>query len=274
MRQSEITKNLGRDTHVRDNTNNMFTRGNHETNQLIIGEVLMPEPEPAFKQNMVTVKLARGGRVTSVAMPNAGINPVFGKLHGLHEGLIPGQMVMLGFENGNQASPFIVNRYPYQGTGNSFFESSFIMPTVAQGIGNADVAVGHFSGSSLQFHSGIFPDLAIPGSVTLDAITSLQMSGMVSAKMSALMGGAVECDVLGNATISSLLGATVSADTTGLVSIKSLTQSMGDLVQTLITVISGLVTTNCVVGAPVVLNPATIALLTAEKIKWLLLLKS
>lgn len=173
-KQRQIDKNLGSDTHTRDHSFNKFQAQNHETYGMQVGEVLFPEPEPLFRQNMVTVKLARGGEVTSVAYPGAFIDPITNNLHGTYEGPIPGQMVTVGFENGNAASPFVVNRYPYQGTGNTFTESKFINPLTTAGFDSTDVMIGHFSGSFLSFNTGLLSG-KLPGSVSLNAMTDLDI---------------------------------------------------------------------------------------------------
>jgi hypothetical protein len=171
IKQRKIdTTNLGRDTHVRDHVSNKFQAQNHETYSTQVGEIVFAEPEPFFRQNMVTVKLARGGQLTSVAYPGAFIDPVTGNLHGTYEGPISGQMVSVGFENGNQASPIVVNRYPYQGVGNSLTEFKYINPLTFARYDSTDVIVGHFSGSFLSFNTGILSG-ELPGSVSINAMT-------------------------------------------------------------------------------------------------------
>lgn len=262
------TANLGQDTHVRTNVNNKFTPENHQTSQLVVGEVLYPEPEPLFKQNMVTIRLARGGRITSTLFPSAVISPL-GTPHGLYEGLMPGQMVSVAFENNNQSNPIIVNRYPAQGAGNTLLETGYILPAFKAGIHNFDIVLGHFSGSYLSFNTGIFPNLELPGSVTLSATTGLTLSAITTIEASALLN--VNLSGLG-VKMESTLGAIVNCDVTGLIQIKNLTQSMKTLVDGLFSVLSGLIT----VGGPTTqtISPATVALLSAEQAKWALLLKA
>jgi hypothetical protein len=123
--QKQILTDIGFDTHVRSYDQNIFNRQSTMSTQMIAGEVLLPQPEPLYKQNMVTVQLARGGNITSVAYPGAFIDPYTGNMHGMYEGPIPGQMVIVGFENGNSSAPFVVNRYPYQGIGNTLVENQY-----------------------------------------------------------------------------------------------------------------------------------------------------
>ncbi len=285
MRQRKISQNLGQDTHVRDHVDNLFQVANNETYGMQIGEIMLPQPEPLFSKNAYTVKLARGGTITGVAYPNAFRVPLSGKVHGLYEGVIPGQMVVIGFENGNKNMPFVVNRYPYQGVGNSITESSYIMPTFKAMISTTDVVLGHFSGSFLSFNSGIFPSIKLPGSVTLNAMTSLDISALTNIDMSAVVSTTIgsnvnttiSSNVLSNLTskvqskISSDLGGTVAVN--ALIQIKNTAQSMLTLINSLLTVIEGLTTTPCVPGAPASINPASIALIKAERAKWALLLQ-
>lgn len=202
MRQRRITSDIGRDTHVRDHSVDGFRLQNHESYQILVGEVEIPEPEPLFTQNMVSVSLARGGRITSVAYPGAFIDPITGNFHGTYEGPIPGQMVMVGFENGNVNTPFVVNKYPYQGTGNTLVEDGYINPMTRSGFASTDVIIGHFSGSYMSFNTGILPSTALPGSVTINAISDFD----VTATTNILLDSLVTAEVKG--TIVTLTGST------------------------------------------------------------------
>ncbi|MHA2367080.1 MAG: hypothetical protein ACXAC7_24220 [Candidatus Hodarchaeales archaeon] len=186
IKQRKTSKNLGKDTHVRNYQGNKFKEQSSKTFQLVAGEVKIIEPEPLYRQNMVTVALGRGGDETSVAYPGAFIDPVTGNLHGTYEGPIPGQMVMVGYENGNSKSPFVVNRYPYQGAGNTLFEPAYINPLTRSLIDSTDVIVGHFTGSSLRFNTGILSG-QIPGSVTLNATTNFDLSANTTILLSSLV---------------------------------------------------------------------------------------
>jgi len=282
MRQAKIAKNLGRDTHVRDHSVDIFRGPNHNTTQMIIGEVLIPEPEPIFRQNMVTVQLARGGNITDVAYPGAFIDPVTGNLHGSYEGPHPGQMVVVGFENGNVNTPFVVNRYPYQGVGNTLTEAKYISPLTRKGFHSSDVLMGHLSGSYLAFNTGILPSTQLPGSVSLHGVTDVNIDSTTNILLDALVSAEVKGAVAkltgttsalvtaADVNMKSSLGGEV--DVAALIKVKNSAQSMKTLIDALIDVVSGLTTTNCAVGAPVALSPATIALLAAEKAKWALLL--
>lgn len=184
-RQRKIAKNVGKDSHVRSYAGNMFQQQNSQTFQMLAGEIEFTEPEPLFRQNMVVVKPAKGGRITSVAYPGAFIDPITGNLHGTYEGPIPGQMVVVGFENGNANSPFVVNRYPYQGAGNTLTELKYINPLTASLFDSTDVIMGHFSGSYMSFNTGILSG-ELPGSVTLSVMTDYNMYSNTIITLSAL----------------------------------------------------------------------------------------
>ena len=182
-RQRKLSKNLGNDTHTRNIGNNMFQSQSVETFKIISGEVFLVQPEPAFTQTAVSVNLTKGGILTGVAYPDAFIEPVSGNLHGLYEGPVPGQMVMVAFAEGNSAAPFVVNRYPYQGTGDSFTELDYVAPLTRAGYTAMDVVLGHISGSYLSFNT-VSP---LPGSVSLHAMTNLIVDANTKVDISSLM---------------------------------------------------------------------------------------
>jgi hypothetical protein len=304
-RQYKIVRNLGNDSHSRDVRDNIWQMQSTQTFETVIGEILVARPEPLFRQTLVDIQLAKGGRINGAAYPGAFIDPMTGNLHGIYEGPIPGQMVSIGFANGNLDAPYVVNRYPYQGVGNTFTESQYINPLTNAGFHPTDVIVGHFSGSYMSLNTGILPSTELAGSIRLKAITdfncesgaNILLDAIVSSELKAAtakLTGTTLAEV--SATTSKLKGTTlaeVSATTKSeikaaevklsstpggvidvqtLIQIKNATQSMKTLVDSLIDTIVGLVTTNCVVGNPVTLDAATIALLNAEKVKWALLL--
>lgn len=173
-RQRKIATNVGKDTHVRSYQGNAFKQQSSKTFQVIAGEISKTEPEPLFRQTMVEVSLGRGGDIPSVAYPGAFIDPATGNLHGTYEGPIAGQMVMVGFENGNMNSPFVVNRYPYQGKGDTSVEQKYNNPVINASFDVEDVIIGHYSGSFLSFNTGIL-SVKNPGSATLNVATNLEV---------------------------------------------------------------------------------------------------
>lgn len=141
---------------------------------MLVGQVGTVNPEPLVPINNVDVDLARGGSITSVAYPGAFIDPNSGNLHGSYEGPISGQMVAVGFENGNVNNPFVINKYPYQGFGDTSVESAYINPLTNKGFEAEDVITGHFSGSYLCFNTGKLTG-KLPGSVDLYAVTDFYL---------------------------------------------------------------------------------------------------
>lgn len=283
-KQRKISRNVGKDTTVRTYTDNRFKEQSSSTYQMLAGEVMFPEPEPLFRQNMVTVRMARGGQVTSVAYPNAFSDPLTGNIHGVYEGPIPGQMVMVGYENGNFSDPFVVNRFPYQGAGNTLTELSYINPMFKAGFHNFDVIMGHFSGAYISLNTGIFPSLYLPGSITVNAITDIEVTALGTTKIESTT--ALEFTTVGTATIAAtagidfssvgdaLIGATAgNLELSGLlVKVASATQSMKTLIDSLIVTIEGITTVGSATAQAV--SPASILLLEAEKVKWAALLKA
>ena len=169
------TSNLGDDTTVRDYNSNKFKSQSYETFGMITGEISGTNPEPLFQQTTVDVDLTRLGTITEVAYPGAFFDPESGNLHGIYEGPIKGQMVIIGFENGNQAAPFVVNRYPYQGIGDTVSETDYINPLTMAGFDAEDVIIGHYSGSYIAFYTGITSG-ELPGSVELNSATDLTLT--------------------------------------------------------------------------------------------------
>ena len=206
IKQRKINTNLGKDTHVRDHAQNLFQSPNYNTKQIVVGEIQLTEPEPLFNQNMVKVKLARGGKLSSVAYPGAFIEPLSGNLHGMYEGPFPGQMVAVGFENGNMNSPFVVNRYPYQGAGNTLSENSYKTPLTKSFFNATDVVIGHVSGSFMSFNTGApLAVNGIPGSIKINATTDLKMNANTIFSAESLVSAEVK------STLVTLTGSTAVA---------------------------------------------------------------
>lgn len=183
MKQRRITQVVGRDTHVRNHTDNIFRSQGHTTYQMVIGEISKTQPEPLYQQNLVTVKLARGGEITNVAYPGAFIDPVSGNLHGLYEGPIANQMVVVGFENGNLNNPFVVQRFPYQGCGNTSYEQSYILPLQKAQFHAEDVILGHKSGTFLSLNTGLVPSTKLPGSAYFKTISDFELESSTNIKL-------------------------------------------------------------------------------------------
>lgn len=192
-RQRKLSKVNGKDTHVRSQERDLFQRQSVKTFEIKTGEVFLNQIEPAFKQNAVTVNLSKGGRVEGVPIPGAFIDPITGNLHGSYDGPIPGQMVSIGFVDGNSAAPIILNRYPYQGKGNTLTELSFITPMFLAGYDATDTLMGHFSGSKIGLYTGLNPlGGRLPGSIGIDAFTECNVTANTNILLDALVSAEVK----------------------------------------------------------------------------------
>ena len=276
MKQRIINTNTGKDTHFRnDYSQNAVQKQSSNSNLTIVGEIAFPQPEPLYRNNMVTVSPAKGGQITNVAYPGAFVDPITGNMHGLYEGPIPGQMVIVGFADGNLNSPYVINRYPYQGKGNTLTEGRYIQPLTKKGYHSFDVVLGHFSGSFLSMNTGIFPSTKTPGSVTLSAMTELEILANTAITLSGL---SITCNSNTSIEFNSITKTTIAATTDAeiqagaFVQIKNTSQSMRTLIDSLFTnLLSPMaVAVDTLAGTtPTLANAAT-----AEQAKWALLLKA
>ena len=189
--QRKLSKNLGKDTHVRSIENNLFQKQSTRTYEILTGEIILNQPEPYFRQNAVTVSLTKGGKITGVGIPGAFIDPITGNLHGSYEGFIPGQMVTVGFLNGNSSAPIVVNRYPYQGTGNTGVEAQYLLPMFKAGYDFSDVILGHFTGSKISSNTGIFSG-KVPASISIEAFTECNITANTTILVNALVSAEVK----------------------------------------------------------------------------------
>jgi hypothetical protein len=191
-KQRRFAKNNGRDTHVRSVERDLFKVQSTKTFEIKTGEVFLNQVEPAFKQNAVSIKLSKGGRIDGVPLPGAFIDPFTGNLHGSYEGVIPGQMISIGFVDGNSAAPIILNRYPYQGKGNTLVEDQFLTPMYKAGYMATDVLLGHFSGSKIGLYTGGGLNGALPGSIGIDAFTECNVTAKTNILLDALVSAEVK----------------------------------------------------------------------------------
>jgi hypothetical protein len=193
QQQRKISKNRGNDTHTRNVENNKFQTQSTESYEIMTGEVFFNFVEPAFRQNAVSVRLSQGGNISPVGIPGGFIDPITGNLHGNYEGLIPGQMVSVGFINGNSAAPVILNKYPYQGVGNTLTASAFITPMFLAGYDSSDTLMGHFSGSVIGLYTGLNPlGGRLPGSIGIDAFTACDITAQTDILLDALVSAEVK----------------------------------------------------------------------------------
>jgi hypothetical protein len=256
--QRKLRKDLGNDTHVRSIEVDRFSKKSTQAFEILSGEILATQPEPIFRQNAVTVQFTRGGKITGVAYPGAFIDPITNNLHGTYEGPIKGQMVNVGFLNGNRDAPFVVNKYPYQGVGNTLTEIKYIQPMTKKLYDATDVLIGHFSGSIIRFNTGIISG-KLPGSISVESVTDVEITAKTNLNLKSTADTKIEA-----------LNVKLNASTS--IQIKSATQSMKTLIDSLIDVLNGLVTVGS--STTQTISPATIALLNAEKAKWAGLLQA
>lgn len=192
-RQRKLSKINGKDTHVRSQERDLFQRQSVRTFEIKTGEIFLNQIEPAFKQNAATVNLSKGGRIEGVPIPGAFIDPITGNLHGSYDGPIPGQMVTIGFVDGNSAAPIVLNKYPYQGKGNTLTETSFITPMFLAGYDATDTLMGHFSGSKIGLYTGLNPIGGhLPGSIGIDAFTECNVTANTNILLDALVSAEVK----------------------------------------------------------------------------------
>jgi len=173
--QRILNSNLGNDTHVRSFDRDIHKKNSHSVVGMLTGEISGVDAEPIYKQTLVKIQLAQGGEATSVPYPGAFIDPGSGNFHGVFEGPIPGQMVIIGFENCNFGKPFVVNRYPYQGIGDTENELKYNTPLTNAGFHPSDVIVGHFSGTFISLNTGIFPSEKKPGSMNIVTVSDFEI---------------------------------------------------------------------------------------------------
>lgn len=185
-------KHLGRDSHVRNKHDNIFAEESTKSFGVITGEVSLVQAEPFYKQTMVNIKPTKGGNISSVAYPNAMIDPKTGNLNGLYEGVIPGQGVTVGFVDGNRHAPFVINKYPYQMVGNSINELKYSNPLTQKGWNSFDTILGHFGGSYLRFATL----LPLPASTQLYSVTDLDIETKTFLRLKSLVQTEIKSNIV------------------------------------------------------------------------------
>ena len=249
IKQRRITQVVGKDTHVRNQFDNIFRSQGHSTYQMVVGEISKTQPEPLYQQNLVTVKLARGGEITNVAYPGAFIDPISGNIHGLYEGPIKNQMVAVGFENGNINNPFVVQRYPYQGVGNTAYEKMYVTPLQKAKYHPEDVILGHRSGTFLSLNTGLVPSTKLPGSAyfktisdfELESSTNIKLDSRIKTELTSItieLSASTEVKITGNqkVTIKGVASAIIETDSGSKFELKSsgfidITDSVGNYIR-------------------------------------------
>lgn len=221
-------------------------------NTLMTGSVELARTEPLYRQNSVDVQLTKGGALSSVAWPGGQVNasssgvtsPVTEQIHGLWEAPLPGQQVLIGFVNGDNNDPIVLNKYPYNALQDPIYESAHNQPLTQKNHGSLDIVLGHFTGSFIA-HRGTLP---LPGHIDINSVTSMTVESVLDLKFKSSIGNAQ-----------------VTLNSSGLVGILNTTGSLKTIIGDLIDAVSGLTT----FGSPPAhtVTPASQAILTAIKVR-------
>lgn len=209
------------DSNLRNLQSNSHQSYNWRSLGIHIGAVLLPQPEPVFKQHRVTVSTLKGEIVTHVAWPGAQVNAnpaglpggVSIGIHGLWESPLPGQEVALGFIEGDVNNPIVLNKYPYNGTHRIDLEILHYLPLTKQLHGPTDVVLGHHTGSFVALR-GTVP---LPAQIEIRSPSSILVNtlGFYSANVggfhSTIVGGAHTLTVGGASTITAGAAVAISA---------------------------------------------------------------
>lgn len=170
-----------------------------QTTRLLLGSVLFVEPEPLYNQTRVMVDLQRGGKLTGVYWPGPNVDatvaglPAAGaiSIHGLYESPLPGQLVAVGFADGNSGNPMVVERYPYAYSKRPDLQASHILPLTLKAIGPTDVVLGHHTGSFIAMRG----TLPLPAEIDIVCLSVMTMT--IAALKTEQVGGASNLTVGG-----------------------------------------------------------------------------
>lgn len=223
---------------------------------LLLGSISGTRLEPVFKENTVDINYLMGGFSYHVAWPggqynasSAGVqSPSSQQVHGLWEAPLPGQQVLVGFVDGSQGNPVVINKYPYNPSLDPIYAPAHTSPLIQKQHSPTDVILGHFSGSWIALRG----TLPLPGHIDISSVSTMKLFSQLDA----------EFNVADNAKI--------KMNATGLISIFNTAQSLKTIMDDLIDTISGLTT----FGSPTnhALSPTVITQLTAIKVRLALLL--
>ncbi len=151
--------------------------------RISLGTVFLPQPEPLYKQTSVSLNLVTGGLLTNVAWPGAQVNAnvtgvipggVALGIHGLWESPLPGQQVLVGYVDGSQGNPIIINKYPYNSMQRPDLEIMHFLPMTLKAIGPTDVVLGHHTGSFIALRG----TLPLPAQIDIFSFTALTLTAV------------------------------------------------------------------------------------------------
>lgn len=220
---------MGLDSSIFDKRRNMG-KNNARLTDLKIGTVLVPQPEPIYKETSVAISLVSGGMLTNVAWPGAqvdmnpsGILPggVAISIHGLWEAPLSGQQVLVGFIEGDSDNAVVIEKYPYNASARPDLEFNHILPMTSKAIGPTDIALGHFTGSFIVFRG----TLPVPGEVDIYAMSILTITAL--ATMVTTVGGVISMTSGALISLVGVPGVNINAGA-------FLAAALGDIVTTLL----------------------------------------
>lgn len=167
--------------------------------EIKLGEIIAVQPEPAWKQHLVTVEYARGGKQMNVPVPGPNLavdisgapSGIREQIHGLWAAPLPGQMVAVAYAEGDAQNPVVLNTYPYCPSPKPWYQSSFYLPMTKTGHGPTDVVLGHHTGSFLALRG----TLPVPGAVDFYAATELEVEAEVAISQKTVMYS-VEAEII------------------------------------------------------------------------------
>ncbi len=183
---------------------------------LKLGTVFVPQPEPVYKQSMVSVSLVSGGILTSVAWPGPQVDMnvtglvsggVAIGIHGLWESPLNGQQCLVGFVEGSSQNPIVIQKYPYVASQRIDIEALHILPMTLKLIGPTDVVLGHHLGSFIALRG----TLPVPGEIDIFALTVFTITTLGAAFIT--VGGALTENIGGakSVTVGAALAITAGA---------------------------------------------------------------
>lgn len=173
-----------RDTHAIPSIKSKNRECDTDFIRLSIGSTILPQPEPGYTISQAVVQLQNGGNMMfNVPWPGGNVEcniaglpfgPAIG-VHGLFDGPMPGQKVVVGFIEGNSQKPVILNKYPYMHgwrTDNLF---THVLPLTTKLHSSFDVVLGHFTGSYIKITA-----LPIPAAIEISAQTAVNIISKVA----------------------------------------------------------------------------------------------
>jgi hypothetical protein len=206
----------------------LFPRNRNNNNRyqnisdLKLGTVMVPQPEPVYKESSVSISLVSGGTLTNVAWPGPQVdmNPsgiiaggVAVGIHGLWQAPLNGQQVLVGFVEGSSQNPIVLEKYSYNASPRVDLEFNHILPLSSKLIGPTDVVLGHHIGSFIAFRG----TLPVPGEIDIFALTIFTLTTLGAVAVT--VGGVWTENITGAKTVT--VGGAVAIVAGGIMSLTS-----------------------------------------------------